>query len=692
MSEQRKEAVWQGRLAAGLDPRAQKLNDSLPVDGRLVNEELALSRAYATTLAECGVMTVAERDALIAACDDLERGLTAGTVKLVGEDVHSAVEAALGERCGDPARRLHTGRSRNDQVATLFRMHVMRLCDTAIEGVRELERALVTQARDSGDLVCASYTHLQPAQPIRLAHWWLAHVEAFARDEERLMEAREAADRMPLGSGAVAGTPLKYDRASLATRLGFSRVALNSLDAVGDRDFAVQYLNAAAMLGLHLSRMSEDLVMFCSPAFGWFAAPDGFSTGSSLLPQKRNPDLFELARGKSARLLANAQRMATLLKGLPSSYQKDLQEDKEAVFDTADTLDAMLGVLPASIDALVPNAKRIAASLTSDLLAVELADALVAVGVPFRDAHKAVGALWAAAERAQCEPADLPLADRLALSEHFTDDRFAGLTMESAIARRTHTPGAGSTPHQLAIHEARLGLGPGDDADLPSPDDVVAGDPSRVTTARVPLPTSPTVLDASARRLSDTLVLRRATVTDVTGIAGVMAPYVVDGVLLPRPVSELYQCVREFWVVERSDADGSAIVACAALRLLWNDMGEVRSLAVRPDAHGQGLGAALVNAVLADARTLGLPRVIALTREVAFFERCGFTTQQRESIPRKVWTDCVRCPKRHACDEVAVAFDLVPGASEEAARAGRSYVLPMPTAVDPDADVLPVIS
>ena len=157
-------------------------------------------------------------------------------------------------------------------------------------------------------------------------------------------------------------------------------------------------------------------------------------------------------------------------------------------------------------------------------------------------------------------------------------------------------------------------------------------------------------------------------------------------------MSELYQCVREFWVVERSDADGSAIVACAALRLLWNDMGEVRSLAVRPDAHGQGLGAALVNAVLADARTLGLPRVIALTREVAFFERCGFTTQQRESIPRKVWTDCVRCPKRHACDEVAVAFDLVPGASEEAARAGRSYVLPMPTAVDPDADVLPVIS
>jgi argininosuccinate lyase len=687
----KKEAVWQGRLAKGLDPRAQKLNDSLPVDGRLVNEELALSRAYATTLAECGVMTEAERDALIAACDDLERGLASGDVKLSGEDVHSAVEAALGDRCGDPARRLHTGRSRNDQVATLFRMHVMRLCDTAVEGVRELERALVTQARESGDILCASYTHMQPAQPIKLAHWWLSHAEAFARDEERFAEAREAADRMPLGSGAVAGTPLKYDRASLATRLGFSRVAMNSLDAVGDRDFAVQYLNAAALLGLHLSRLSEDLVFFCSPAFGWFAAPDGFSTGSSLLPQKRNPDLFELARGKSARLLANAQRMATLLKGLPSSYQKDLQEDKETVFDTADTLDAMLSVIPAAIDALVPNRDKMAAGLTSDLLAVELADALVAEGVPFRDAHRAVGALWAAAEQAACEPDALPLETRLALSPHFTDECLASLSMESAIARRSHLPGAGSTEHQLAIHEARLGLGPGADADAPE----ATSDASRVSSTRVPLPTvAQPGNDGSLRKLSDGLTLRRATVADIPGIAGVMAPYVVDGVLLPRPVSELYQCVREFWVVEKAGASSpaDAIVACAALRLLWRDLGEVRSLAVRPDAHGQGLGAALVDAVVGDARTLGLPRVIALTREVTFFERCGFRTEQRESIPRKVWTDCVRCPKRHACDEVAVTFDLVPGASEDAARAGRSYVLPMPAAADPDADVLPVIS
>ena len=711
MSEKKPDAVWQGRLSAGLDPRARALNDSLPVDSRLVGEELALSRAYAATLAECGVMTEADCTALVAACDSLEADMGAGLAKLAGEDVHSAVEAELKKRCGDPALKLHTGRSRNDQVATLLRMHVMRLCDTAVEGVRELERALVTQARDAGDLACASYTHLQPAQPVRLAHWWLAHVEAFSRDEERFAEAREAADRLPLGAGAVAGTPLRYDRATLATRLGFSRVAMNSLDAVGDRDFAVQYLQAAALLGVHLSRLSEDLVLFCSPAFGWFTAPDGFSTGSSLLPQKRNPDLFELARGKSARLLANAQRLATLLKGLPSSYQKDLQEDKEAVFDTADTLELLLAALPPTIDALTPNRERIAASLTNDLLAVELADALVGEGVPFREAHRAVGALWAAAERANCEPAVLPLEKRLALSPHFTDVRLAALNVEAAIARRMHPPGAGSTAHQLAIAEARLGLGPGDDADVPAPEEMAAylqGGSAASGRASVGANAGRASVDANAGRASvgantapadsrvvgEGLVLRRAQVADVPGIAGVMAPYVVEGSLLPRPVSELYQCVREFHVVERVAENGSGptIVACAALRLLWRDLGEVRSLAVRPDAHGKGLGAALVAAVVADARALGLPRIIALTREVGFFQRSGFNAQPRESIPRKVWTDCVRCPKRHACDEVAMTLDLVPGASEEAARQARAYVLPMPAAAEMSDPSLPIIS
>src|SRR6185436_7249936 len=322
--------------------------------------------------------------------------------------------------------------------------------------------------------------------------------------------------------------------------------------------------------------------------------------------------------------------------------------------------------------------------------------------VPFREAHRAVGALWAAAEQAKCEPSALPLEQRLAMSPHFTDARLAALNVEAAIARRTHPPGAGSTEHQLAIAEARLGLGPGDDIDAPAPEELAAGRAvhggsgtlqggaphGRTSVGGVAAATS------DARSLGDGLVLRRAQVADVPGIAGVMAPYVVEGSLLPRPVSELYQCVREFHVVERiaENGSGSTIVACAALRLLWRDLGEVRSLAVRPDAHGKGLGAALVAAVVGDAKALGLPRVIALTREVGFFQRCGFNARERESLPRKVWTDCVRCPKRHACDEIAMTLDLVAGASDDAAKQARSYVLPMPAAALSDDPSLPVIS
>jgi len=664
-------AVWRGRVAAALDPRAQVLNDSLPVDGRLWPEELALSRAYARSLVEASVMTEADAGALAAACDALEAGLRAGEVTLAGEDVHGAVEAALAARCGDPALRLHTGRSRNDQVATLLRMRVMQLSDDAIEHVREVERALLAQAAAGRTTPVAAYTHLQPAQPVLLAHAWLAHAAALERDEERFLAARAAADRLPLGAGAIAGSPLRYDRTALAARLGFSRVADNSLDAVGDRDFALEYLNAAAVLGVHLSRLAEDLVLWCSPGFGWFRAPDGFSTVSSLLPNKRNPDVFELARGKSARLMANAQRLATLLKGLPSGYQKDLQEDKEAVFDTADTLERLLAALAPALRALVAVPERMAESLSRDLLAVELADALVADGVPFRTAHQRVGALWAAAERAGVDPAALPADERLAIDPRFTDERLASLTVETALARRSHAPGGGpgSVLDQLVRQEERLGVSPSTPAVPPG---TVASTP----TYRKPAATT------------DAPTIRRARLDDVPGIAGVMADYVVQGVLLPRPVSELYQCVREFHVA----VAGGDVVACAALRVLWKDLGEVRSLAVRPDWHGRGLGAQLVAAVLDDARGVALPRVIALTRETSFFERCGFTVAQREDLPRKVWTDCVRCPRRHACDEVAVVLDLVPGASEAAAAAGRAWTLPIPEIRHVAGAALPVIS
>ena len=673
MSADRTE-VWRGRLGA-LDPRARALNDSLPVDRRLWPEELALSRAYAASLTECGVMTAAEADALRAACDTLESALEAGTLVLEGEDIHSAIEAELTRACGDPGRKLHTGRSRNDQVSTLLRMRLMRSSEIALEELRELQRALVKQARAAGNQAVAAYTHLQPAQPILLAHWWLAHVTALERDEARFQTAREAADLLPLGSGAVAGSPLRYNRAALATRLGFSRLAENSMDAVGDRDFVLEYLNAAALLGVHLSRLAEDLVLWCSPAFGWYVAPDGFSTGSSLLPQKRNPDVFELTRAKSSGLIAGPQRLAMTIKALPSGYQKDLQEDKEIVFGASDTLEELIVALSPAVAAMVAVPERMRASLTPDLLAVELADSLVEDGMPFRDAHATVGRLWADAERKGVGFLDLPEADRLAISPHFTNARLASISVASALARRDHPPGGGasSVAAQLARAEERLGIGGG-----PGGGGAETGGAGRA-------PESQSAAEAAG---PNGFTIRRARLDDVPGIAAVMADYVIQGVLLPRPVSELYQCIREFHVAER----GGEIVACAALRLLWDDLGEVRSLAVRPGLRGGGLGVALVGAVLEDARALALPRVIALTREVGFFERSGFTVISRDLLPRKVWTDCVRCPRRHACDEVAVVLDLVPGASEAAAAAGRAWTLPIPHLGPPETVALPVVT
>lgn len=638
--------VWSGRLPGGLDPRARALNDSLPVDQRLWPEEIALTRAYGPALVESGVLDSNALRALLGACDALENDLAGGRVKLEGEDVHSAVEAELIRRSGDPARRLHTGRSRNDQVSTLVRLRVMRLAEEALEHVRELERAALAQARAAGSVIAAAYTHMQPAQPILLAHAWLAHVAAFERDEERFLSVRQAADCLPLGASAIAGTPLRYDRLALAARLGMSRVAENSLDAVGDRDFVLEYLQAAALLGIHLSRLAEDVVLWCSPGFGWYGAPDGFSTGSSLLPQKRNPDIFELARAKSGRLVSNAERLAIVLKGLPSGYQKDLQEDKEALFDTADTLDALLSALAPAVAALKLAPERVQASLTPDLLAVELADSLVADGTPFREAHTLVGKLWSEAERLGTTPAELPEALRVAISPSFTEERLRALDYEKALERRNHSPGTGprAVAEQLGRAEARLGIAAGDG--LPR-----AGF-TRLAEGDEPAPRLAT--PATAASTSNGVVMRRAELADVPAIARLMADFVAQGVLLPRPVGELYQCIREFHVA----TVGGDVVACGALRLLWGDLGEVRSLAVRPDQRGKGMGAAIVDAVVADARSLGLPRVIALTREVPFFESCGFTQATRESLPRKVWTDCVQCPRRHACDEVAMVLDL----------------------------------
>jgi argininosuccinate lyase len=314
------------------------------------------------------------------------------------EDIHSAVERRLGELAGAVAGKLHTGRSRNDQVATDVRLWTLGAITRADAALRELQSALLAQAESAGDALMPGYTHLQRAQPILLAHWLLAHFWPLQRDRERLAGCAARTAVLPLGSSALAGTPLAVDRAAMAADLGFAGVSPNSLDAVSDRDFGAEFLFCAALIGVHLSRLAEDMVLYSTAEFGFVTLDDAYSTGSSLMPQKKNPDSFELLRGKSGRLVGDLVTLLTVLKGLPSTYDKDLQEDKEPLFDAADTLELALPVAAGAISTARFHHERMRAALDDAMLATDVADYLVARGVPFREAHHVVGALVRTAE------------------------------------------------------------------------------------------------------------------------------------------------------------------------------------------------------------------------------------------------------------------------------------------------------
>jgi len=394
-------ALWGGRFRSSMAPEMVPLNLCLPVDGRLWREDVRGSLAWARALRKADVLTEKE-------CSTLARGLeeVASRIEREGladapeEDIHSAVERMLGEAVGEVAGKLHTGRSRNDQSSTDVRLFGMDACDAVGDHLRALCRALLGLAERGVEAVMPGYTHLQQGQPIRAAQWALAHVWAFLRDAERVEAARRAAAVLPLGSGAVAGCPFPVDREALREALGFDKVSENSVDAVSDRDWICDLAYAGAMIGVHLSRLGEDLVLFSSTEFGFVRLSDGFSTGSSLMPQKRNPDAAELARGKSARLVGNLSALLTLLKGLPTGYNRDLQEDKEALFDTVDTLLLTLPAMTGAAREAEFRPERMRAVMDAQLLATDLADYLVRRGVPFRESHEVVGRLVRRAEEA----------------------------------------------------------------------------------------------------------------------------------------------------------------------------------------------------------------------------------------------------------------------------------------------------
>ena len=404
-------------------PEMVPLNLSLHIDQRLWREDIRGSRAWARALGRAQVLTEAEVEAILSGLDVVEARIDEdGLGDAPEEDIHSVIERMLGEAAGDVSGKLHTGRSRNDQSSTGVRAYGMTSAKRIEVHLRALCRALRDLAASGIDAVMPGYTHLQQAQPIRAAHWALAHVFAFLRDIERVRRAGDAASVLPLGSGAIAGCPFPVDRDALRKELGFERLSENSIDAVADRDWVCDLVYAGAMIGVHLSRLSEDLVLFSSVEFGFLRLSDGYSTGSSLMPQKRNPDVAELARGKSGRLAGNLTTMITLLKGLPTGYNRDLQEDKGALFDTVDTLDLTLPPVAGAVETATFVPERMLEVMNAQLLATDLADYLVRRGVPFRSTHEVVGRLVRKSEDSGVSLSELPLDAMKAEHEAFEQD------------------------------------------------------------------------------------------------------------------------------------------------------------------------------------------------------------------------------------------------------------------------------
>jgi len=449
--------MWGGRFAAGPDAIMEAINASISFDKRLYAQDIRGSRAHAAMLAATGIVTdsdaAAIREGLLTVLSEIEGGEFPFRVEL--EDIHMNVEARLKEIIGEPAGRLHTARSRNDQVATDFRLWVRAQCDAAEQGLQALIGALLGQAEAGAAWVMPGFTHLQTAQPVTWGHHMMAYVEMFGRDMGRFADARARMNESPLGAAALAGTSFPIDRHMTAEALGFDRPMANSLDAVSDRDFALEFLAASSICAMHLSRFAEELVIWSSAQFRFVALSDRFSTGSSIMPQKKNPDAAELIRAKIGRILGATVALFTVMKGLPLAYSKDMQEDKEQVFDAADTLMLALAAMEGMVrdmTARVENLEKAAASGFST--ATDLADWLVReAGLPFRDAHHATGALVALAEAKGCDLPELTLAEMQSVNGAITQEVYSVLGVHNSVASRQSY--GGTAPDQVRAQVAR---------------------------------------------------------------------------------------------------------------------------------------------------------------------------------------------------------------------------------------------
>ena len=450
-------AMWGGRFASGPDAIMESINASIDFDKRMAVQDIAGSIAHASMLARQNIITASDSEAikegLLTILSEIENGTFEYSKAL--EDIHMNIESRLKEIIGEPAGRLHTGRSRNDQVATDFKLWTRDQCDAIIEGLTELMKALIDQAEAGADTVMPGFTHLQVAQPVTWGHHMMAYVEMFARDRSRFLDARTRMNESPLGAAALAGTGFPIDRHDTAQALGFSAPSANSLDAVSDRDFALEFLSVSSICATHLSRFAEELVIWSSAQFKFVTLSDRFSTGSSIMPQKKNPDAAELIRAKVGRITGSLVGLLMVMKGLPLAYSKDMQEDKEQVFDASDSLMLALAAMTGMISDMEPNVASLETAAASGFsTATDLADWLVRdLGMPFREAHHITGALVAKAEEKGCDLPDLSLADMQIVNERINADVFNFLGVQNSVASRQSY--GGTAPKQVRKQIAR---------------------------------------------------------------------------------------------------------------------------------------------------------------------------------------------------------------------------------------------
>ena len=461
MSEKTAANLWGGRFTGETDSGFAEFNRSFGFDRRLFAADVQASVAHCEALVGARVLTPAEAQQIQAALQEiLDREQRAPDYfKEAAEDVHSFVEARLIEIVGDLGRKLHTGRSRNDQVATDLRLWLRDEIDEIVSALGGTQEALLDIAEAHRDVAMPGYTHLQRAQPILFAHWCLAYFEMLARDRERLLEARKRVNVLPLGSAALAGTSYPIDREAVARALGFESVSRNSLDAVSDRDFCIEIAGDASLIMMHLSRLAEDIILYSTAEFGFFELGDAVATGSSLMPQKKNPDSMELVRGKAGRVFGHVIALLTMMKGLPLAYNKDMQEDKEAIFDTVDTIRNCLTVSATVLRNIRVNASRAREAATRGYLnATELADYLVRKGMPFRQAHETVGRIVMRAIERGCELDELPLGEFKSFSPLVDNDVFKTLSLDETLATKSGIGGTASARIAEALIAARKTL------------------------------------------------------------------------------------------------------------------------------------------------------------------------------------------------------------------------------------------